>query len=99
MEVPLPEGWVSITPKEAAAFQRELQREISTEHAVFGLPLRAIARHGNQDDYLFATGESPEGPVYVVHLTWSVESDPQWPWTMRYESLSEFLDRWPREET
>ena len=38
------------------------------------------------------------GPVFLVHLTWSVESDPKWPWTEVYERLDDFLKRWPREE-
>jgi hypothetical protein len=30
----------------------------------------------------------------VAHLTWSVERDPKWPSTDRYESLAEFIKRW-----
>ena len=38
------------------------------------------------------------GPFYVVHLTWSVETDPAWPWTDAYDDMDDFLERRPREE-
>ena len=46
---------------------------------------------------LFQTADD-RGPVFWVHLTWRVETDPSWPSTERYESMDEFLERWPREE-
>ncbi len=36
--------------------------------------------------------------VFCVHLTWSVERDPTWPWTERYENIHEFCQRWPRQQ-
>jgi hypothetical protein len=77
----------------AAPLEAELRREIPRAHSLFALELRAIARRDGYDDVLFAsTGERPR--VYCVHLTWSVETDPTWPWTVEYTDVADFARRW-----
>jgi hypothetical protein len=72
--------------------ERQLSREISPRHALFGQSARLIARRSDTDDALFAL---QEGRVAEVHLTWSkqAECDPRWPVTGIFESLK----AWARE--
>ena len=81
----------------AAKLEAELRRELPAAHQLHGRPVRAVARRQDRDDVLFRpAGE--DGPVFCVHLTWAIESDPRWPATATYANLDEFLERWPREE-
>jgi hypothetical protein len=95
-ETQLPHGWIPVSVETAAKLEAELRRELPRSHQLAGRSLRAVARRDNTDDVLFelATGE---GPVFCVHLTWSVERKPPWPWTDRYDSITDFVERWPRE--
>jgi hypothetical protein len=72
----------------------ELRKELGSWHVLFDVPVRAIARHVECDDVLFATG-APENPLAVVHLTWAsrTESDPQWPYTTLYNSWPDWIER------
>jgi hypothetical protein len=94
----LPETWIPLDASTAAKLEAELRRELPAGHALRDVQLRAIARRGAKDDVLFERTDS-DGTVYCVHLTWSVESDPNWPWTVAYANRAEFVDRWPREES
>ncbi|WP_287970274.1 hypothetical protein [Microcystis sp. LE19-195.1E] len=86
-----------MTDDVAAKLLSELRRELPAGHQLFGQEVQAIARRDDRDDVLFRSREE-SGPVFWVHLTWCVESDPKWPWSEVYESLEDFLDRWPLEE-
>jgi hypothetical protein len=75
----------------AQSFVKELQRELSPEHSLFGKPVVAVARRIDRDDVLFRFGESPERYA-VVHLTWTgkQEGSRQWPRTEIFDSLGQF---------
>lgn len=88
----LPEGWFPLAGEVAASLEAELKRELPPLHQLHGHALNAIARRRDADDVLYQAGG--DGPVFVVHLTWSVERDPKWPATDRYESLTEFITRY-----
>jgi hypothetical protein len=92
----LPANWTHLTPSDAQPLEAELERELSPTHLLFGRELRAIARRDGYDDVLFTPAEGIT-PVYWVHLTWAVETDPAWPWTKQYTSLVEFIDDWAKE--
>jgi hypothetical protein len=68
--------------------ERELKRELSVEHPLFGLPVKTLARRQDRDDVLFAL-EDGTGRVAVVHLTWtqSPPERPPWPVTTLFPSL------------
>lgn len=87
----LPRGWVSLSGDAADKLEVELHRELPVSHQLHGWRLRAIARREHRDDVLFraAAGDG---------LTWSTEGDPAWPWTVSYENLGDFCERWPLEE-
>jgi hypothetical protein len=76
------------------AFVNELQKEVSPQHALHGVPVVAIARRMDCDDVLFATADRTM-PLAVVHLTWSsrTEVDPQWPSTALYKSWGDWTER------
>ena len=91
----LPAGWLELDADESASLRAELLRELPASHELKGLALEAVARRSGQDDVLF---RSDTGGVFCVHLTWSVESDPEWPWTESYRDLDDFVERWTSDE-
>mgnify|MGYP001795923482 CR=1 FL=1 len=70
-------------------FQDELQREIAQDHILSGLTVRTLAYRVDRDDVAFIVDGGPR--VAVVHLTYSVETTPDWPTTKFYDSVEEFL--------
>lgn len=86
--------WQSVTndPSQAAGMARELARELSTGHPLYGLPVQTLARRQDCDDVLFAV-EDGSGRVAVVHLTWSHSPPerPPWPGTVMYPSLEAWV--------
>lgn len=81
-------GWSPISGREAENLERELLRELPTGHVLKLLPVRAFARRLDRDDVAF---ELDDGRRCVVHLTWSVETDPDWPhWS--------FVDELPEDD-
>ncbi|CAJ0733426.1 hypothetical protein CJ026_002450 [Ralstonia pickettii] len=74
------------------SFVRELQSEVARGHAMFGLPIRLVAR-GEGDDALFEITDG-SSRVAVVHLTWSkVEEVPPWPESTLYSSIQEWAQK------
>jgi hypothetical protein len=71
----------------------ELTREMSPKHILNGVPAAALARKRHRDDFLFSLQDGT-GRVASVHLTWSEESTPDFPWTSIYRDLR----TWMREE-
>jgi hypothetical protein len=87
-DIDLPEGWSGVEPEQAAGLGRELRRELSRGHALYGVAASAIAVRYENDDALFVLTGSPH-PYAVVHLTWHRENDPQWPAFRFFETLDE----------
>jgi len=87
------EPWSPVVdPKHAATLERELKKEVTRGHALFGQNARAIAVRSDQDDVLFAIGNPIR--LVVVHLTWLSGADrPPWPRTTFFESASEFVEK------
>lgn len=67
----------------------EIHLEMAPGHQLFAMPVRAIARRGDNDDVLFLI-EGGSGRVAEVHLTWRRETNPDWPSSGIFASL----DRW-----
>lgn len=79
-----PDGWTPL-PEGAPNLEKELRREVSPGHPLFGRPASAVAR--NQDDVLYRI----DGGVAEVHLTWSgTREPPPWPSTALYATLEEW---------
>ena len=75
-------------------FARELEKELSDQHVLFGVPVVAVAKRDDCDDVFFATAD-PAKPLAVVHLTWGgrAEPDPIWPATVIYDSWRDWIER------
>jgi hypothetical protein len=88
----LPKNWVAASdPVEAAKLEEELIREAPLGHLLYGLKARVIARHEYMDDVLFQLGD---GTYAEVHLTWLLETNPDWPTTEMIKSIDEWRDHW-----
>ena len=73
-----------------ATFKRELESELCSDHLLYGIDTRLIAR-GNGDDALFELLDG-SGRLAVVHLTWARHPEPlPWPGTEIYNSLESFV--------
>jgi hypothetical protein len=101
MSATWPKPWAPIEhASERSLLEIELKRELGELHSLYGLPAVALARRHDRDNVLF---EINDGRVAEIHLTWrkSRESDPRWPTTRIYESISTWIRermRSPREE-
>ncbi|MFN2567742.1 MAG: hypothetical protein ABR499_22335 [Gemmatimonadaceae bacterium] len=80
-----------------SALKAELRRELPRSHQLRGLDLGAVARRDGRDDVLVRRAAGG-ATVYAVHLTWNVETDPAWPFTIAYASVDEFCERSALEE-
>jgi hypothetical protein len=78
----------------ARRFLDELQRELSSDHALFGVLVEVVAdRDGASDDVLFRRFDN-RARFAVVHLTWrgSTEIDPRWPHVVFEGTFEEFVE-------
>ncbi|WP_340646601.1 hypothetical protein [Phenylobacterium sp.] len=81
-----PHGWAPVEDaQERGVLEAELARECSSAHVLHKATAALIARHQKTDDCLFAL---EDGRVAQVHLTWSTETKPDFPWTEIYPSFS-----------
>jgi hypothetical protein len=81
------EPWEALEP--GNNFHTELQREAPTTHVLSKATIRAIARRGDRDDFLFRVMDR-EFSLAVVHLTWNRETDPKWPHTELFRDWEDF---------
>jgi hypothetical protein len=83
----LPEGWQHVS----TASSQELVDawKYSAAHGGGGVDLvaAAIARRPRSDDFLFTL---TDGRLAQVHVTWTPETDPRWPFVEIYESAEEW---------
>jgi hypothetical protein len=92
----LPEGWFPVDSEGAVALEAEFRREVPRSHQLHGRNVRAVARRLDLDDVLYHSDD--DYSMFLVHLTWRVERDLTWPWTVRYDNIHDFCQRWPREQ-
>lgn len=75
----------------------ELRREMPNGHVLKHCELAAVGRcDADPNEFLFAT-DSPQAPLVVVHLTWSVETDPMWPFTYTFSTLQDWIEQMNKE--
>lgn len=84
----LPRGWTPILD-DAPNILAELRREISPGHTLHGCRMIPLARRTDCDHVLVRAIGAP-APLYLVHLTWRAQSDPQWPSAEPFVDISEF---------
>ena len=81
------EPWALLGGGRALELEKELRRELSWKHDLSGRRCVAVALRGDQDDVAFVVDSSS---LAIVHLTWSVETGPDFPRT-RELSVAEFV--------
>jgi hypothetical protein len=87
-----PPNWVAVDdPADKAGLEAELRRETAPGHVLADEAVSLLGRSLASDDCLYGLDD---GRVAAVHLTWSVERNPDWPSTAIYPSF----DAWAREE-
>jgi len=93
-QVPWRKPWWPVRPEHAPAIEAELRREMCAGHVLFGKHVSAIGRRQDQDDFLFALSDD-RYVLACVHLGFGkrTNSDPRWPETYLYESLSAWEER------
>ena len=77
--------------------ESELAREVSAQHPLSGCRAVAVARRQDNDDVLFFLPDSPQ-PLAVVHLTWRREQSSEWPCTVFFSSLQDWVERCMRQD-
>jgi len=92
----VPDGFEFRVPWHCAehALREELLCELPTQHRLYGVEARAVARRQDNDDVLFELfGSEAPAEFAVVHLTWSgkPEPGPKYPWTELYGTFSEWV--------
>lgn len=90
----LPESFFYPDAKEAAHLHAEFLRELSADHALFGVPLETFAAREGNDDGLFRFRGNPRRYI-LVHLTHlgKTESDKYHPHVLFDGTFAEFLQR------
>ena len=89
----LPPEWLELSAEEARGFEKELAQEVCPEHDLANISTECIARRDGRDDFLFRV--DLDGSEYVVvHLTWSRERSPDWPWTTPFTTVDDFKANW-----
>lgn len=78
--------WSRVSGADASALERELARELPAKHVLKAARVRAVARRDDCDDVAF---ELDDGRCCIVHLTWNVETNPNWPRCEFVSSLPE----------
>lgn len=77
-------------------FEAELQHEVCPSHPLYRVECRAVARsREHHDEFIFVTAH-PGMPVAFVHLTWTIESNPTFPYTVGYPSWDAFRAAWAK---
>jgi hypothetical protein len=91
----MPDKWTALAPVDRAELEKELAKETVPGHQLFGKRVTAIARRLPHDDTLFEV-EDADAHFYVVHLTWSEEHLPDWPWCVKFADFNDFRLNWRR---
>ncbi|MFB4322438.1 hypothetical protein RB298_08905 [Priestia sp. BR_2] len=90
----IPEDFTYLEPWEdetSDRFADELSKEISSEHILFGVQVKTLARRCDRDDFLFSLIEQP-GTYVQVHLTWKHEESADWPKTLLFSSFEDWVN-------
>ena len=85
------EPWLPASPEQASQVEEELPRELCAGHVLFGRSVTAIGFRQDCDDVLFYLGE-PAPSFAVVHLTFQRETQPMWPETTLFDSISAWVE-------
>lgn len=77
-----------LLPNGSKSLTAQAVREIREGHPLFGRDLRAVAKCGRDDDVLFVSSDC----YWIIHLTWSSNSDSSYPRFDMFRDLNELKD-------
>jgi hypothetical protein len=83
----LSDEWSVIGWTDARRLRKELRRETVPGHVLHGRPARALAARKLRKESIWWLPQ--DGAWAVVHLTWTAETDPQWPTTVVVQTWDE----------
>jgi hypothetical protein len=89
-QIPWRKPWGPVAPERARPIEAELHREICPGHVLFGKRVSAVGQRQDQDHFLFVLHDG-NNLLARVHLTFHKETNPAWPHTDLYESVSVWL--------
>ncbi len=75
----------------ASTYVDELNQEICVAHKLKDRKLVPIGRSTIDPDDLLFYSDEPTDPFSLVHLTWHVETHPEFPYAKTYKSLEDFF--------
>lgn len=84
------EDFTWFIPEKLEVFDKELQAELTDEHPLKGIKLRAAAKNEINDDVLFLSAKT----CYIVHLTWNRNEIKGYPKFIKveYSKLEKYLE-------
>ena len=88
----LKDPWRRPDSENCSALEKELQKELTKEHILFGLKAKCIARRGDNDDVLFMI-DSDKFLYAVVHLTWASEFNSDFPVTEVFNDFNHWVTK------
>lgn len=86
----LPDWWMPLRGDDSRNTLAELRREMPPGHVLATRKLFPVARHRGRDDVLLRT-IGIDAQLWLVHLTWRPETDPQRPRARPFRNLAEFI--------
>ncbi len=91
-EVPWKHPWTPTEP----GLAKQLTKELSSKHPLFGIQAVAVARRLDRDDVLFQLRTGP-APYAEIHLTWAAhrDEDGHYPLFRLYDDLTSWMHSWP----
>lgn len=82
--------WGQSTESPFKVLNDELHREMPPGHLLHGLTTAVVAACTvTHKDFIFVTDDRTR-PIACVHLTWSCETDPDFPFACTYKSLDDW---------
>ena len=77
--------------KNSISAEMELKRELCEHHILYGVKAKAVAHRCDCDDVLFKLSEFTH-EYAVVHLTFSKESNPEYPSTELFKNIESWSE-------
>jgi hypothetical protein len=87
----LPDDWLPIDGNAALCHLEELRREMPADHVLSTRRLFPVAQHREQEGDILVRTIDAKSELWLVHLTWRRETDPEWPNARPFRDLAEFV--------
>jgi hypothetical protein len=85
-------NWLAPWHFSEPGLEKELAREVCSEHPLYQIEAIAVGKRQDNDDVLFFLPHY-QSPLAVIHLTWNVESNPKFPHVRYFNSIDDFIEK------